>query len=61
MQTYLREVQNGATQSVRFVNSLLRSGEDAWVKWATTGKLEIRDVFATLAQETARAPLPISQ
>ncbi len=33
----------------------LRSAEDAWVRWATTGKLSIRDVFATFVAEQARA------
>lgn len=33
----------------------LRAGEDAWVRWMTTGKLSIRDVFATFAAEQARA------
>lgn len=35
--------------------STLRAGEDAWVRWATTGKLSIRSVFEAFIAEQARA------
>lgn len=55
VKSYLDEVQNAARQSERFVSGVLKAGEDAWVKWATTGKANISDVFTMLAQEAARA------
>lgn len=55
VKTYLDEVQNAARQSERFVGNVLKTSEDAWVKWATTGKVNIHDVFTLLAQEVARA------
>jgi phage-related minor tail protein len=41
--------------SERTVNATLQAGEDAWVQWATTGKLSIRSVFQAFIAEQARA------
>jgi Arc/MetJ-type ribon-helix-helix transcriptional regulator len=38
----------------RFVTGGLRAGENAWVNWARTGKLSLKDLFGTLRDEIAR-------
>jgi hypothetical protein len=37
------------------MSSSLRSSEDAFVKWATTGKFQATDLFNTIAEEALRA------
>ncbi|RTL55625.1 MAG: phage tail tape measure protein [Rhodocyclaceae bacterium] len=55
LQKYLDNIQNVSAQGQRFMTSMLSSAENAWVKWATTGKISIKDLFNTLAQEVAKA------
>jgi hypothetical protein len=52
---YLDEVRNVAGQAERFVTSANQTMEDSFIKLATTGKFEIKDIFSTLAAEAARA------
>ena len=52
---YLSETNDAARAAERVVSSSLRASEDAFVKFATTGKASISDLFNTLAEEVLRA------
>ncbi len=52
---YVEEASNAARMAEQAVTNSLRSGEDAFVKWATTGKLAAGDLFNTMAEEALRA------
>lgn len=51
---YMDDVRNAAASAERFTTSMLSSMEDAWIKYATTGKFSIRDLANTFIAETAR-------
>lgn len=51
---YLAEVGNSAKSAASLTSTALKSVEDAWVKYATTGKISIRDLAQTFIAETAR-------
>lgn len=55
VRAYADEATNAATSAERVMNGMLKSSEDAFVQWATTGKLAASDLFNTLAEEALRA------
>ncbi|EME70995.1 Phage-related minor tail protein [Paramagnetospirillum caucaseum] len=52
---YVEDSSDAARGAERVVTGMLKSSEDAFVKWATTGKLAAGDLFNTLAEEALRA------
>lgn len=52
---YVEEAGNAARTAEQAVTKSLQAGEDAFVKWATTGKLAAGDLFNTMAEEALRA------
>jgi lambda family phage tail tape measure protein len=52
---YVEEASNAARTAEQTVTKSLQAGEDAFVKWATTGKLAAGDLFNTMAEEALRA------
>jgi phage-related minor tail protein len=52
---YVEDSSDAARGAERAVTGMLKSSEDAFVKWATTGKLAAGDLFNTLAEEALRA------
>ncbi|WP_339862519.1 phage tail tape measure C-terminal domain-containing protein [Thalassospira alkalitolerans] len=52
---YVEEASNAARTAEQAVTKSLQAGEDAFVKWATTGKLAVGDLFNTMAEEALRA------
>ncbi|CAA7618968.1 Phage-related minor tail protein [Magnetospirillum sp. LM-5] len=52
---YVEDSSDAARGAKRAVTGMLKSSEDAFVKWATTGKLAAGDLFNTLAEEALRA------
>ncbi|MBF0095566.1 MAG: hypothetical protein HQL34_13605, partial [Alphaproteobacteria bacterium] len=52
---YVEEASNAARTAEQAVTKSLQAGEDAFVKWATTGKLAAGDLFNTMAEEALRA------
>ncbi|MCA1907931.1 MAG: phage tail tape-measure protein, partial [Magnetospirillum sp.] len=55
VRAYADEATNAAASAERVMNGMLKSSEDAFVQWATTGKLAAGDLFNTLAEEALRA------
>ncbi|TAN72950.1 MAG: phage tail tape-measure protein [Magnetospirillum sp.] len=55
VRAYVDEATNAAASAERAMNGMLKSSEDAFVQWATTGKLAAGDLFSTLAEEALRA------
>ncbi|MFN4282439.1 MAG: phage tail tape measure C-terminal domain-containing protein [Alphaproteobacteria bacterium] len=60
LRDYVRESENAARNAERAMTGALRAGEDAFVKWATTGKLSAADLFNTIAEEALRAAYRIA-
>ncbi|TAN65280.1 MAG: hypothetical protein EPN20_07705 [Magnetospirillum sp.] len=52
---YVEDSSDAARGAERVVTGMLKSSEDAFVKWATTGKLAAGDLFNSLAEEALRA------
>ncbi|MEW5729142.1 MAG: phage tail length tape measure family protein [Pseudomonadota bacterium] len=52
---YVDENTNAALMASRAMKSGLQASEDAFVKWAMTGKMSARDLFNTIAEEALRA------
>lgn len=52
---YVEEASNAARTAEQAVTKSLQAGEDAFVKWANTGKLAAGDLFNTMAEEALRA------
>lgn len=55
VRAYVDEASNAAASAERAMSGALRASEDAFVKWATTGKLAGQDLFNSLAEEALRA------
>ncbi|CUW39671.1 putative Phage-related minor tail protein [Magnetospirillum sp. XM-1] len=55
LQDYADEATNAALNAERAMTGALRASEDAFVQWATTGKMSGRDLFNSLAEEALRA------
>ena len=53
--SYRRSIEDSATAMEQGLTRALKSTEDAFVKWATTGKLSATDLFNTIAEEAVRA------
>jgi len=60
LREYVDESSNAAKSAEQAMTRALRAGEDAFVQWATTGKLSGRDLFNTLAEEALRAAYRIA-
>jgi lambda family phage tail tape measure protein len=60
LRDYAEESSNAAKTAEQVMTRALRAGEDAFVQWATTGKLSGRDLFNTLAEEALRAAYRIA-
>jgi len=60
LRDYVKESEDGARNAERVMTGALRAGEDAFVKWATTGKLSAADLFNTIAEEALRAAYRIA-
>lgn len=57
---YVDESTNAARVVEQGISRSLQAGEDAFLKWATTGKLSARDLFNTVAEEALRAAYRMS-
>ncbi|HJP53892.1 MAG TPA: phage tail tape measure C-terminal domain-containing protein, partial [Rhodospirillales bacterium] len=55
LREYADEASNAAKQFEQVTTRSLKAGEDAFVKWATTGKFSATDLFNTIAEEALRA------
>ncbi|MBM3548923.1 MAG: hypothetical protein FJX54_18425 [Alphaproteobacteria bacterium] len=55
LRDYVEESDNAARLVEQGMSRALRAGEDAFIKWATTGKLSAGDLFNTIAEEALRA------
>jgi TP901 family phage tail tape measure protein/lambda family phage tail tape measure protein len=55
LRDYADEASNAAKQFEQVTTRSLKAGEDAFVKWATTGKFSAVDLFNTIAEEALRA------
>ncbi|MDO8606859.1 MAG: phage portal protein, partial [Phaeospirillum sp.] len=55
VRAYADEAANAAASAERAMSGALRASEDAFVKWAMTGKLAGQDLFNSLAEEALRA------
>lgn len=53
--SYRRSIEDSSTAMEQGLTHALKSTEDAFVKWATTGKLSATDLFNTIAEEAVRA------
>jgi lambda family phage tail tape measure protein len=60
LRDYVDESSNAARSAEQAMSKALRAGEDAFIQWATTGKLSGRDLFNTLAEEALRAAYRIA-
>ncbi len=60
LRDYVKESEDAARNAERVMTGALRAGEDAFVKWATTGKLSAADLFNTIAEEALRAAYRIA-
>ena len=49
LRDYARESSDAATQFEQATTRALKAGEDAFVQWATTGKVDGRDISITCA------------
>jgi lambda family phage tail tape measure protein len=52
---YVEEASNAARTAEQAVSKSLQAGEDAFIKWAMTGKLAASDLFNAMAEEALRA------
>lgn len=57
---YVDESTDAARVAERGMTRALEASEDAFVKWASTGKLAARDLFNTVAEEALRAAYRLS-
>ncbi|OHC75187.1 MAG: hypothetical protein A3G18_09780 [Rhodospirillales bacterium RIFCSPLOWO2_12_FULL_58_28] len=57
---YVDESTNAARIVEQGISRSLQASEDAFLKWATTGKLSARDLFNTIAEEALRAAYRMS-
>ncbi len=55
LRDYARESSDAATQFEQATTRALKAGEDAFVQWATTGKVSASDLFNSIAEEALRA------
>ena len=55
LRDYADEASNAAKQFEQVTTRSLKAGEDAFVQWATTGKVSAADLFNTIAEEALRA------
>ena len=55
LRDYVEESENAARLVEEGMTRALRAGEDAFIRWATTGKLSAADLFNTIAEEALRA------
>ena len=55
LRDYSREASNAARQFEQATTASLEAGEDAFVRWAATGKFSAADLFNTIAEEALRA------
>jgi TP901 family phage tail tape measure protein/lambda family phage tail tape measure protein len=55
LRDYADEASNASLQFEQATTRALKAGEDAFVQWATTGKVSAVDLFNTIAEEALRA------
>ena len=55
IRSYVDEATDGARAAEQATTRSLQAGEEAFVKWATTGKLAAGDLFNSIAEEALRA------
>ncbi len=55
LKNYADEAAQAARQFEQATTRALKAGEDAFVQWATTGKVSASDLFNTIAEEALRA------
>lgn len=55
LRDYARESSDAATQFEQATTRALKAGEDAFVQWATTGKVSASGLFNSIAEEALRA------
>ena len=55
LRDYVAESDNAARLVEQGMSNALHASEDAFIKWATTGKLSAKDLFNTIAEEALRA------
>jgi len=60
LRDYADEAGNAARQFEQVTTRSLKAGEDAFVKWATTGKFSAAELFNTIAEEALRAAYKMS-
>ena len=60
IRSYVDEASDGARAAEQATTRSLQAGEEAFVKWATTGKLAAGDLFNSIAEEALRAAWRLS-
>jgi len=55
LRDYARGSSDAATQFEQATTRALKAGEDAFIQWATTGKVSASDLFNSIAEEALRA------
>ena len=55
LRDYARESSDAAQQFEQATSQALKASEDAFVQWATTGKVSASDLFNSIAEEALRA------
>ena len=55
LRDYARESSDAAQQFEQATSRALKASEDAFVQWATTGKVSASDLFNSIAEEALRA------
>ncbi|MEO5338834.1 MAG: hypothetical protein H7841_18425, partial [Magnetospirillum sp. WYHS-4] len=60
IRSYVEEATDGARAAEQATTRSLQAGEEAFVKWATTGKLAAGDLFNSIAEEALRAAWRLS-
>ena len=55
LKDYVDAATDAARNAEQVMTSVLKGSEDAFVRWATTGKFQARDLFNTVAEEALRA------
>lgn len=55
LRDYVEESENAARLAEQGLTRALRSGEDAFIRWARAGKFAAGDLFNTIAEEALRA------
>jgi lambda family phage tail tape measure protein len=55
LKDYVDAATDAARNAEQVMASVLKGSEDTFVRWATTGKLQARDLFNSVAEEALRA------